>query len=87
MDQSLQNPAGVNNSDLYNGMIYPLTRMVIYGVIWYQGESNSGGLNMGKYPCEFSKVIQYWRQTWNERTNGNTDIQFPFGFVQVKFNI
>jgi hypothetical protein len=28
-------------------------------------------------------MIEYWRQTWNQRTNGNTDIQFPFGFVQV----
>jgi hypothetical protein len=30
-------------------------------------------------------MIQYWRETWNERTNGITDIQFPFGFVQVSF--
>ena len=27
----------LNNSVLYNAMIYPLTRMVIKGVIWYQG--------------------------------------------------
>ena len=38
-----------------------------------------------KYTCSFSKMIQYWRQIWNERTNGITDIQFPFGFVQVSF--
>jgi hypothetical protein len=30
-------------------------------------------------------MIQYWRQIWNERTNGITDIEFPFGFVQVSF--
>ena len=30
-------------------------------------------------------MIQYWRQTWNDRTNGTTDIEFPFGFVQVCF--
>jgi hypothetical protein len=29
--------AGFNNSDLYNAMIYPFTRMVITGAIWYQG--------------------------------------------------
>jgi len=29
----------LNNSDLYNAMIYPFTRMVIYGSIWYQGRS------------------------------------------------
>ncbi len=26
-----------NRTDLYNAMIYPFTRIVIYGVIWYQG--------------------------------------------------
>jgi hypothetical protein len=31
-------------------------------------------------------MIEYWRQIWNERTFENTDIQFPFGFVQVSFN-
>ena len=30
-------------------------------------------------------MIEYWRQIWNQRTNGITDIQFPFGFVQVSF--
>jgi hypothetical protein len=29
----------LNNTVLYNGMIHPLTRMVIKGVIWYQGIS------------------------------------------------
>ena len=28
----------LNNSNLYNAMIYPFTRIVIYGVIWYQGK-------------------------------------------------
>ena len=46
----------------------------------YIGESNSGD---PAYACKFSKMIQYWRQVWNERTNGITDLQFPFGFVQV----
>ncbi len=48
------------------------------------GEANAG-YNTDKYACSFSKMIQYWRQIWNERTNGITDIQFPFGFVQVSF--
>ena len=29
--------ASFNNSDLYNAMMHPFTRMVIYGAIWYQG--------------------------------------------------
>jgi hypothetical protein len=28
----------LNYSSLYNAMVYPFTRMIIYGVIWYQGE-------------------------------------------------
>jgi hypothetical protein len=38
---------------------------------------------MEKYACSFSKMIYYWRQIWHARTNGTTDIEFPFGFVQV----
>lgn len=63
-------------------MVYPFTRMVIYGTIWYQGEANRA-YNTDKYNCTFPKMIEYWRQTWHERTNGTTDLQFPFGFVQV----
>jgi len=55
----------------------------IFDVI-HTGEANVG-YNTDKYACAFAKMIQYWRQTWNNRTNGITDIQFPFGFVQVSF--
>ena len=30
----------VNHTGLFNSMIYPFTRMVIYGSIWYQGKNN-----------------------------------------------
>jgi hypothetical protein len=92
----------LNHSNLFNAMIYPFTRTVIYGVIWYQGKQQNFDIvygyppfgflgeqntlyNTDKYACSFSKLIQYWRQVWNERTNGITDIRFPFGFVQVSF--
>ncbi|CAF4249820.1 unnamed protein product, partial [Adineta steineri] len=73
------------NTELYNGMIYPFTRMVVAGALWYQGESNAG-YNRDKYICTFSKMITYWRQVWNTRTNGITNINFPFGFVQLSTN-
>jgi hypothetical protein len=92
----------LSNSNLYNAMIYPFTRMVIYGAIWYQGNNKSNidlfvswyiylgesnaGYNADKYACTFAKMIGAWRQTWNQRTNGITDVQFPFGFVQVNFS-
>jgi sialate O-acetylesterase len=82
-DESLM-AVPLNHSNLFNSMIYPFTRLVIYGIIWYQGEQN-WSYNRDKYACSFSKLIYYWRQIWNERTNGITDIQFPFGFVQVSF--
>ena len=50
------------------------------------GETNTNGYNTDKYACSFSKMIYYWRQIWNQRSHGITDIQFPFGFVQVSFN-
>jgi len=39
------------------------------------------------YPCTFSKLIESWRNVWHERTNGSTDPNFPFGFVQVRIFI
>jgi hypothetical protein len=31
----------LNHSDIYNSMIYPFTRTVIYGAIWYQGQKKN----------------------------------------------
>ncbi len=28
----------LNSSNLFNAMIYPFTRIAIYGTIWYQGK-------------------------------------------------
>jgi len=33
--------APLNYSTLYNAMIYPFTRTVIYGAIWYQGKQQN----------------------------------------------
>lgn len=59
---------------LYNGMIAPLLPYAIKGVIWYQGESNSG--NPKEYRLLFPRLIADWREKW-----GRGD--FPFLFVQV----
>jgi len=77
--------AVMNHSSLFNAMMHPFTRMVIYGAVWYQGEANRD-YNTDKYACSLAKLIENWRQIWNERTNGSTNIQFPFGVVQVNIS-
>lgn len=61
---------------LYNGMIAPLTRFPIRGVIWYQGESNADSLRYPVYGRLFQTLIQDWRSAWSEG-------DFPFLFVQI----
>jgi len=62
------------SSVLYNGMIAPLEPYTIRGVIWYQGESDSGQAKL--YQINFPAMIADWRKAWGE---GN----FPFLFVQI----
>jgi sialate O-acetylesterase len=61
---------------LYNGMIAPLTFFAIRGVIWYQGESNSGPDRAPLYARLFQTMIRDWRNAWGEG-------DFPFLFVQI----
>jgi len=63
-------------ASLYNAMIAPLTNLPIKGVIWYQGESNTG-LDRGPlYSRLFPAMIKDWRRAW-----GIGD--FPFLYVQI----
>jgi sialate O-acetylesterase len=59
---------------LYNGMIAPLNNFALKGVIWYQGESNTG--RPEEYATLFPALINNWR---DKRNQGN----FPFLFVQL----
>ncbi len=61
---------------LYNAMIAPLTRLPIRGVIWYQGESNSGPERAPLYTRLFQTLIVDWRKAWGQG-------DFPFLFVQI----
>ena len=55
-------------------MIYPLRNYSIRGVLWYQGESNTG--HPYDYKELFETVINDWRKLWN-----NTNL--PFYYVQL----
>ncbi len=61
---------------LYNGMIAPAVNFPIKGVIWYQGEANTGVERAAMYERIFPALIQDWRKQWRQ---GN----FPFLFVQI----
>ncbi len=59
---------------LYNAMLAPLKNTKVKGVIWYQGESNSG--NPEQYATVFPAMIKDWRNTLNQA-------ELPFIFVQL----
>ena len=59
---------------LYNGMIDSLQNIEIKGVIWYQGESNTG--NAGQYQKLFTSLIKEWRKLWRNS-------ELPFLYVQL----
>lgn len=73
-----QRPGGrtvaAKTSRLYNGMIAPLVRFPIRGVIWYQGEADVGRPH--EYEAHFSALIRGWRSDWKQEA-------LPFLFVQI----
>jgi sialate O-acetylesterase len=59
-------PTGLNAnsaSALYNGMLYPLRRYGVQGVIWYQGESNAG--NAALYRRQLPAMVENWRRIFD----------------------
>ena len=78
------------NSNLWNAMVHPFTRMAIKGALWYQGENNAGyegseyqGHNRELYKCNFGGLIGSWRSYWAKNTMYDASSHFPFGFVQL----
>lgn len=69
-------PTSWRPGGLYNGMVAPAVGYGIKGVIWYQGESNSGADRAYLYQKVFTALIEDWRVHWHEGT-------FPFLFVQI----
>jgi sialate O-acetylesterase len=61
---------------LYNKMVHPLLPFPIRGILWYQGESNTGPGDAFIYRRQFATMIEDWRRGW-----GDQDL--PFLFVQL----
>ena len=61
-------------SVLYNAMHYPLAPYALTGMVWYQGESNTGE---GKaYQQYLTELVTGWRQLWQKP-------DMPFVIVQL----
>ena len=69
-DISLQNIP----TTLYNAVLYPLAPYALSGVVWYQGESNTG--NPAPYADYLKKLMGCWRDCWQDQ-------QMPFMIVQL----
>ena len=69
-DVSLQNLP----TTLYNAVLYPLAPYALSGIVWYQGESNTG--NPAPYGNYLQKLMGSWRALWN-------DPSLPFCIVQL----
>lgn len=69
-DISLQNIP----TTLYNAVLYPLAPYALSGVVWYQGESNTG--NPAPYADYLKKLMGCWRDCWQDQ-------QMPFVIVQL----
>lgn len=59
---------------LFNSRVAPLAAMALRGVIWYQGESNTG--RPAAYAKLFRALVRSWRRLWNEEP-------LPFLTVQL----
>jgi len=70
--------------NIFNGMIYPVRPYGIRGAIWYQGERNAKDVaQAANYVNQLPLLIDHYRSTWHEMSEGNVARDFPFYFVQL----
>ncbi len=65
----------LNHCTLFNGMVHPVVPYGIKGVIWYQGESNSGN-RAAEYAVLFEAMVHGWRKSWEKP-------ELPFYMAQL----
>lgn len=66
---------------LYNAMIAPLQPYKLKGVLWYQGEANTG--NASEYSNLMQQLIADWRRGWGEPNLPFLYVQLP-NFMEAK---
>ena len=78
-------PLRTGPTALFNGLLTPIVPYAMKGVIWHQGESNSGGHQGQSRPSSkakqfrkaFAAVISDWRKMWGQG-------DFPFIYGQLE---
>jgi sialate O-acetylesterase len=75
--KAYSDPAGKGQpGGMFNGMIIPIAKLSIRGVLFYQGENNSFTVGWKPFYRTFPSVISDWRKAF-----GNNEL--PFGIVQI----
>ncbi len=79
-------PAGLSAQNqptaLYNAMVAPAVHYTIKGILWYQGESNSG--NPAAYKKLLPALISDWRDKWQQKNLPFLYVQLP-NFMEVNY--
>ena len=75
--KAYSDPAGKGQpGGMFNGMILPIARLSIRGVLFYQGENNSFTVGWKPYYRTLPSVVSDWRRAFGEK-------ELPFGIVQI----
>jgi len=61
-------------SRMYNGMVHPLRKYTVKGVLWYQGESDLGNTT---YDKTLEVFVSSWRRVFNNDKMTFTIVQLP----------
>ena len=78
-------PAWESPGDIFNAMVLPFSYTPVFGVLWYQGESDTAGESSAtytqgqRYACSFRALVGSWRKQWQAASGTPPDL--PFGFV------
>ncbi len=67
---------------LYNTLVAPVINYRIKGILWYQGEANTG--RPGEYQKLLSALINDWRNKWQEGMIPFLYVQLP-NFMEVQY--
>lgn len=67
----------IKGGDIYKNRIAPLQGLAVAGVLWYQGEDDSGTMDSAlRYNISFATLINDYRDLFNDET-------LPFFYVQL----